>query len=66
MYLQNTLSTIEHRILNEIKYSLAFKQIVAKQIARLDLTQQTFFEDLKAAFGQGASTSASAEEAAVG
>ena len=46
MYMQNVLSTIEHKVQNEIRYSLNFKQIVAKQIARLDITQQTFYEDI--------------------
>jgi hypothetical protein len=39
MYMQNVISVIEHKIQNEVKYSLSFKQIVSKQIARLDLTQ---------------------------
>ena len=47
MYMQNVLSVIEHKIQNEIRYSLNFKQIVAGQIAKLDLTQQVFYEDLK-------------------
>lgn len=47
MYMQNVLSVIEHKISNEIRYSLAFKQIVSKQIARMDITQQVFYEDLK-------------------
>jgi len=29
MYMQNVLSVIEHKIQNEIRYSLNFKQIVA-------------------------------------
>ena len=46
MYMQNVLSVIEHKVQNEIRYSLNFKQTVAKQIARLDITQQTFYEDI--------------------
>jgi hypothetical protein len=38
MYMQNVLSLIEHRVQNELKYSLAFKQMASKQIARMDLT----------------------------
>lgn len=48
MYMQNVISVIEHKIQNEIRYSLNFKQIASKQIARLDLTQQTFYDELRA------------------
>lgn len=30
MYMQNVLSVIEHKVQNEVRYSLNFKQTVAK------------------------------------
>ena len=47
MYMQNVLSVIEHKIQNEIRYSLYMKQTVGMQIGLLDLTQQTFYQEIK-------------------
>lgn len=47
MYMQNVISSIEYKVQNEIRYSINFKSIAKGQIARLDLTQQMFYEELK-------------------
>lgn len=60
--MQNVLSVIEYKIQNEIRYSLHFKQIVGTQIAKLDLTQQLFYEEIK--FSGSNSSSASNDEQA--
>jgi hypothetical protein len=45
MYMQNVLSVIEHKISNEVRYSLHFKQVVETQINKLDVSQQLFIGD---------------------
>jgi len=52
MYMQNVLSVIEHKILNEVRYSLSFKSIAQKQIAKLDIVQATVLEGLKPVFSK--------------
>ena len=42
MYMQNVLSVIEHKISNEIRYTLHFKQVVGSQMRKLDISQQLF------------------------
>lgn len=39
MYMQNVLSVIEHKISNEVRYSLHFKQVVSTQMRKLDISQ---------------------------
>jgi len=36
MYMQNVLSAIEHKIDNEVRYTIHFKQVVANQISKED------------------------------
>ena len=51
MYMQNVLSCVEHKIQNELRYTLHFKHVVANQISKLDLTQQIFHEESKSGGG---------------
>ena len=51
MYMQNVLSCIEHKIQNELRYTLHFKHVVANQVHKLDLTQQIFHEETKSGGG---------------
>ena len=47
--MQNTLSCIQHKIQNEIRYSIQYRVIVKQQIQAMDITQQTFFDEQKGA-----------------
>lgn len=47
MYMQNVLSCVEHKIQNELRYSVHFKQVVSTQIHKLDLIQQIIHEESK-------------------
>ena len=46
MYMQNVLSTIEHKIDNEVRYSLHFKEVVAQQISKIEETEAPAKTDL--------------------
>jgi hypothetical protein len=45
MYMQNVLSAIEHKIDNEVRYTIHFKQVVANQIAKDDEDQTKDLEE---------------------